>query len=296
MRPSAASAASEVNTSWRTSSAREIGADQVQHGGDAAAAEHRQPVGFGRLQPAVTVAADDRLGDRDQLLGRIPPLGRLRRSAAQGFQVPMVHRARQHVDLGAVIVDVILARDRETHLGEQARERVAEYRAAPVPDVQRPGRIGRAVLDVDPPAAAQIHRPVIAPGRERDLDLRAPEIVAQAQVDEAGRRYRHLLDVGGRAQPGGKQLGQLQRRAPRRFRQHQRGVGRGIAVRRITRRLDGDALEVERLGQLARVLAGRDRLQDVRAHLLERVHRALPVSLNSRSCSSSANRSVMPAM
>ena len=92
---------------------------------------------------------------------------------------------------------------------------------------------------------------VVAPGRERDLDLRPPEIVAQAQVDEAGPRHGHRRDVGALGASGGEQLGQLHGRAPRRFRQYQRGVGRGIAVRRIARRLDGDALEVEP-GQLAR--------------------------------------------
>jgi hypothetical protein len=152
---------------------------------------------------------------------------------------------REHVDLRAVIVDVVFARDRKAHLLEQTGQRVAERRAAPVSDVERAGRIGRAVFDVDPLAAAQVGGPVVAPGR---------------------------------------------------FRQHQRSVGRGIAVRRIARRLHRDALEVERLGQLAGALAGLDRLQNLRAHLVERVHRAPPVSLNSLSCSSSANRSVMPAM
>ena len=65
-----------------------------------------------------------------------------------------MERAGQRVDLAAGVVDVVFAGDGEAGLLQQRRQRVADDRAAAVADVQRAGRIGRDVFDVDRPPGA----------------------------------------------------------------------------------------------------------------------------------------------
>ena len=200
----------------------------------------------------------------------------------------MVDRAREMLDLDAAVVDVVLAQDRPAHPRQQVGERVAEHGAAAVADVHRPVRVGRAVLDVDRPPLAEIGGAVARAGLQGDPDLAAPEVVGQAQVDEAGLGDLDRLDPRQVQKARRERLGDRERRAPRLLGQHERGVGRGIAVRRIARRLDGDPIGREVLRQLARRLAGGDRGQHVVLQVLERVHCARLVRLNRRSCSSSA--------
>ena len=78
--------------------------------------------------------------------------------------------------------------------------------------------------------------------------------------------------------------------------QHQRGVGGGIAVRGVARRLHPDPLRRHTLGQAPGRHQIGDRGQHVVAQLLERVHRDRLDRSNKRSCSRMAKRSVMPAM
>ena len=83
---------------------------------------------------------------------RLPERGRLDRGA-------------EEVHLVAAVVDVELA----GHLGarglQDPRERVAHHRPAGVPEVQRPGRVGRDELDVDPlPAQGVVVAVAVAGG------------------------------------------------------------------------------------------------------------------------------------
>src|ERR1700681_4298398 len=97
-------------------------------------------------------------------------------------------RPRQYVDLRAGIVDVVLAADRVTGFFEQRGEDVANDRAAGMPDMQRTGRVGRDVFDIDLTAAAH-RRIAIGGGDPEDLgEPRMPERVAESQIDEAGPR------------------------------------------------------------------------------------------------------------
>ena len=73
-------------------------------------------------------------------------------------------------------------------------------------------------------------------------------------------------------------------------------VGRGLAVARISRRIDGHTLQLERGRQAAIGLHRRHGFVDQAQELPERVHVRSRLSLNRRSCSSSAKRSVMPAI
>ena len=78
---------------------------------------------------------------------------------AERLAVAQERRARQHIDLPAGVVDVVLARHRKAGDRQQIGERVAEHRAAAMADVHRPGRIGRDVFDVDRLAAPTSLRP-----------------------------------------------------------------------------------------------------------------------------------------
>ena len=113
---------------------------------------------------------------------------------AQRLAVTQVHRARQDIDLGAGIVDVIFARDGIAGEGQQIGERVAEDRAAAVPDMHRPGRIGRDVFDIDLLALTRVAAAVILPRRQHDAQLLAPDMRLERKVDEAGSGDVHFGD------------------------------------------------------------------------------------------------------
>ena len=102
-------------------------------------------------------------------------------------------RRSQVADLTARVVEVVLARHLLPAGLEHAAREIADERAARVPDVERPGRVGRHELDIDrartdrrdPPPAGRV-------GEDR-RDRRFERAVAQADVEEAGRG-----DLGGR--------------------------------------------------------------------------------------------------
>src|SRR5690242_15177645 len=119
-----------------------------------------------------------------------------------------------------------------------------------------------------------------------------PEGVGEAKVDEA--RARHL---GARHLPSPFQarhefFRESPRRESRRLCQNHRRIGGDIAMRRIARRLDGDAGRVDIGWQANRGELGDD---DV-AEVAEKVHPVVAYRSKRRWCSSSAKRSVMPAM
>ena len=78
--------------------------------------------------------------------------------AAQ-FQITQPHAGGENVHLPAGVVDVILAVHVEAGGAQQIGDRRAVRRAAPVADMQRPGRIGRHELDLHALAGADRRRP-----------------------------------------------------------------------------------------------------------------------------------------
>lgn len=72
-----------------------------------------------------------------------------------------------------------------------------------------------------------------------------PVADGETDVDEAGTRDRDIGDVGILFQLGDDDIGQRARVGSERFCQHHCGIGRDIAMARVTRRLDGDAAEIE---------------------------------------------------
>jgi hypothetical protein len=151
-----------------------------------ALAHRRQPLGLGHHEKCLAVLCGQRLSNGLEVVAGVKPFRNLADVLAQGFAVAKEGRARQHVDLGAGIVDVIFSDNIEACELKQACERIAKHRAATVADMHRPGRIGRDVFDVDllarPDRALPVsvaltqHRPQrISPGRD-----------LQSKIDKAG--------------------------------------------------------------------------------------------------------------
>ena len=83
-----------------------------------------------------------RLADRLQIVAGIEPLRDRADVLTERFQVAQIGRAREHVDLGAGVVDVVFAGDIAARELQQAAQRIAEHGAAAMADMHRPGRIG----------------------------------------------------------------------------------------------------------------------------------------------------------
>jgi hypothetical protein len=164
-----------VKTSKRTPSASQVRLDPLEHEGRALASERVQPLGLGPIPPDGTVARGDRRRHRDQLLQRIEPLRHRPRIIPQCLEVAMVNRPRQYLDLRPGIVDVVLAGHGEPGKRQELRQGIAEHRPPPVPDMERPGRVGRAELDIDLLATARGRPPVIRTGRQHHRHLRLHE-------------------------------------------------------------------------------------------------------------------------
>ena len=179
---------------------------------------------------------------------------------AQRLAVAQIGGAREHVDLRAGIVDVVLARHREAGECQQRRQRIAEHRAARVADMHRPGRIGGHVFDVDLAARAGVAAAVVASLRDqRSAEARCQICRPQAQVDEARPGDLGRIDIRVPGERDRDARGEVARLHAQRLRQHHGRVGGQIAVAGVARRLDQGT--IERRPFTAR--RGRhDRLQD----------------------------------
>ena len=164
-------------------------------------------------------------------------------------------RAREPVDLRAVVVEVVLPR----HLGagglQHPRERVADRRPAHPADVDRAGRVGGDELEVD--LLAHLAGAGAVGGAR--LDHGARELARGRRVDgdveEAGAGDVDARDARGGGQPGGEHLGQRPRGHPGALRQLQRDVRGPVAVVAVA-----GALHRDGLGHVQGDLAGGDGL------------------------------------
>ena len=87
----------------------EIALDHRHHHRDRLGAHGRQPFGFRHRQQLVAMLSGQRLPDRLQIIAGIKPFRNLADVLAERLAVAQERRAREHVDLGAGIVDVIFA-------------------------------------------------------------------------------------------------------------------------------------------------------------------------------------------
>ena len=257
---------------------REIVADQRHHRLDRLAAHDRQPLRLAHVAKRGAVLRGQRRADRLQVVARIKSVGDRTDVLAERLAVAQMHRAGEHIDLGAGIVDVVLARDVVAGEGQQRGERVAEHGAARVTDVHGAGRIGGNILDVDALAAADGAAAVGVAGRDERGENRMPRRWLETQVDEARPGDFDSRHVGVVAQHNRYRLSELARVVAQRLGQNQRGVGRQIAVPGIAWRLDHDPPKKRRNVVRASGIGprGQDTLgcgADTHREVIENVHR-----------------------
>ena len=214
----------------------EIRLDHHQHRRNGFLAERRQPLFLGLADELVAIFASELLTHRLEIFAGIEALGNLDR-LAERLAIPQMRRAGEDVDLTAGIVDIIFAHHLVPGEFEQAGERIAYHRAAAMPHVHRPGRVGRDILDIDRRTRADRRAAIAALGLEDLVQLGAPDVVGQREIDEAGAGDRDGRNFVELAQLGGDLLRQRPRIGRRGLGEHHRRVGREIAVRDVARRL-----------------------------------------------------------
>jgi hypothetical protein len=125
-----------------------------------------------------------------------------------------------------------------------------------MPDMHRPRRIGGNVFDIDLLARASRASPIEGALAQHGTQRIRPGGSLQGEIDEAGTGNIDGGDQIVRPQPGGDPFGEIAGFCPNLPGQHHRGVGGHITVRRIARRLDHDARQVNACGPSA---LGRER-------------------------------------
>ena len=156
-----------------------------------------------------------------------------------------MHRASERIDLRSGVVDIIFLGDSEACGLEDAREAVADHRAAAMTHMQWTSRIGGDIFDVHALVAADGRQSVRIALVEDRPQLVPPRIGRQLQIDET---RSGNLDRSHRRQRFELRLDRVRQSArvhPRAFSQNHRGVSGKIAVRGIARRLDRNLATIE---------------------------------------------------
>ena len=165
-----------------------------------------------------------------------------------------------------------------------------------MPDMHRPRRIGRDVFDIDLFAAAGRAVAVSDTGLQDFADLFLPESPVQPKVYEAGPRHLDTLDACGFGQFRRNAFGQITRLKAGGFGQYHRHIGRNIAMRRIPGRFHRNPVDRKARRKIAGGSKIRHDFFNRVAVGIENVHLFSSYKSNNRRCSSSANRSVIPAI
>ena len=156
----------------------QVGLDLVEHQLDAGRPEHLLSLVV-RQRQGVRVVGQHPLGDVADVGAAVAVLRR-RLALGRGQQRPGVP-----VDLGAVVVEVVLLADGRALRGQDPGQGVADRGPARAAQVQRPGRVGRDELEVEPLAGQQVGVPVRrAGGHDRPGQLSGGRGV-QHDVEEA---------------------------------------------------------------------------------------------------------------
>ena len=169
----------------------EVVADLVDHELQPALGEFAGRV-FVAVQPAISRFVFE-------LLGHIDHVGALVAAVGQGdfaselLLVAGEEGATEESDLGAGVVDVVLALDIEAGGVEQRGEGVAEHGSASVADLQGAGRISGDELDLDAMSSAEFDAAPLVARFDHGQQLGALPVGVEGDVDEAGSGY---VDAG----------------------------------------------------------------------------------------------------
>ena len=225
--------------------------DQVQHRLDRSIAEKRQPLAFRSRDKSIAVLRSEDGSDGLQIVARVKTLADLADILSQRLAVSEMHRPCERIDLRSGVVDVIFLGDAEPRRLEQPSETVADDGAAAMPHVERTGRIGRDIFDVDPLVGADVRQAVLLALAQDGAQLVAPGIRVQPNVDEARTCHLHRRDRRKRLQLRLDRLGKRSRIRVSALRKDHRRIGGEIAVRRIAGRLDRDVATFDPFGKSA---------------------------------------------
>jgi hypothetical protein len=114
-----------------------------------------------------------------------------------------------------------------------------------MPDMHRPGRIGRDVFDIDLLGRTDVAAAISLVLTQHGAQRVGPDRRLQGKIDEAGSGD---IDRGNqiiRAQFGGDLFGEVARLGFRLFGQHHRSIGRHVAMGGVARRLYHDARQID---------------------------------------------------
>ena len=157
----------------------EVVADEVEHRLDRRARGRPAAIPLsGAVDIFVAIFGGEDGPDRLQIVARVHAFGNVADLLAERLAVPQVHRPRERIDLRAGIVDIIFLGDPEAGRLEQPGEAVADHRAAAMTHVQRPGRVGRDIFDVDPLVRADGREAVLVALAQDRPKLVAPGVRA----------------------------------------------------------------------------------------------------------------------
>lgn len=143
---------------------------------------------------------DQRAADRFQIVAGIKTLRDLADVFAECLAIAEIGGARERIDLGASIIDIIFAGDGKAGEGEEIGERVAEHRTATMADMHRTRRVGRDIFDIHHPSLAHGASPKIGALLEHHAQHARPEASGERQIDETGASDFDPLDVGIRSE------------------------------------------------------------------------------------------------
>ena len=151
-------------------------------------------------------------------------------------------RVDEAIDLGAVVIEVVLAHHCCTLGGQQPAQCVADGGPPGAADVNRAGRVGRDELEVDVLPVEQTRTTVIGAGRHDIGHHHALSRCLDPQIDESGPGYLRRGDCIGVGECGDQPARELARVRAGLLAHLQREIGRIISVLGVARTLDGDRL------------------------------------------------------
>ncbi len=227
------------------------------------------------LQKTVALFVDNLGGKVDHVSAQVAFGGHFG-GAAEPLLVAGVERVAEVVHLAAGVVEIVLSGDVVAAGGHDIGERAAQDGAAPVPDVERPGRVDADELDLHALAGAEVDVAEVAAVCQDGVHLAGQPLVFQGEIDEARRGDVDALDLFRGLDEANDLPGDGERAGADGPRQLERDARSVVAVLGVLGPLDDDIGEGD-IGQLAGLLRGHDRPGQYLADFLLEFQRPSPV-------------------
>ena len=194
----------------------------------------------------------------DQIFAGIKAGGNFTNVRSQSFLVAQEGRARDRINLGAGIVDVVFLADIIASHFQQRRQGIAKHGAATMADMQWPGRICRDILNICLDALAQFRTAVVVT-RPQELPSRifGQKVSLRRRLMKPGPATSADKTSVLLCQPFGQSIRQNSWRHAGGFGHHHGRVGRHIAMGSIARRFRRHPGNIKAGRQFARCHHGR---------------------------------------